>query len=267
MEPTPRPHRRSRWVTGTAVVAAGLATVVAVTANGSANAAVQPGTVGNDVIIGRDNDNAANTFIQPAGVAAKQHLEDTDLLTGTSGHDLLIGLKGDDVLLAGAGDDILVGGNERGALPNSDVLIGDAGHDINVWAPGDGSDLFVAGAGHDVQVLAPFVLDAAGKPALFWQHGRRVPHVNAANQPAFKCTVEAVPAAQKLGVDYLVRFFAGGNLAVTIRLDDAEKVVCPSPKPGKVTVADLTSAHPTQFVEKPLSAFSGTVLGAILQAP
>ena len=41
----------------------------------------------------------------------------------------------------------------------------------------------------------------------------------------------------------------------------------PEPQPGKVTVADLTSAYPTQLVEKPLSAFSGTVLGAILQAP
>jgi hypothetical protein len=265
MERTTR-SRRSRWITATAVAAAGLATVVGVT-NGSANAAVQPGTAGNDVIIGRDNDNAANTFIQPAGIAAKQHLEDTDLLTGNAGHDLLMGLKGDDVLLGAAGDDILIGGNERGALPNSDVLMGDSGNDINIWAPGDGSDLYVGGSGRDVQVLAPFVLDAAGKPALFWQHGRQVPHVNAANQPAFTCKVEAVPAAQNLGVDYLVRFFANGNLAVTIRLDDVEKVVCPSPNAGKVTVADLTSAYPTQLVEQPLSAVSGTVLGAILHAP
>jgi hypothetical protein len=257
---------RGRWITAAAVAAAGLAAMVAVT-NSSAGAAVQPGTANNDVIIGRDNDNAANTFIQPAGVAAKQHLDDTDLLTGGSGHDLLIGLKGDDVLLGGAGDDILVGGNERGAAPNSDVLLGDAGNDINIWAPGDGSDLFQAAAGNDVQVLAPFVLDAANKPALFWQWGRQVPHVSIANQPAFRCTVESVPAAQNLGVDYLVRFFANGTLAVTIRLDDAEKVVCPSPNAGKVTVADLTSAWPTQLVERPLSDFSGSVLGAILQAP
>jgi hypothetical protein len=257
---------RSRWIIAAAVAAAGLASATAVTAS-SAGAALQAGTAANDTIIGRDNDNAANGFIQPAGVAAKQHLDDTDLLTGGSGHDLLIGLKGDDVLLAGAGDDILVGGNERGAAPNSDVLVGDAGNDINVWAPGDGSDLFSAGGGHDVQVLAPFVLDAANRPALFWQWGRQVPHVNIANQPAFTCAVESVPAAQDLGVDYLVRFFANGNLAVTIRLDDTEKVVCPSPKAGKVTVADLTSAHPTTLVETPLSAFSGTVLGAVLQAP
>jgi hypothetical protein len=257
---------RSRWITATAVAAAGLAAVVGVT-NGSAGAAVQPGTANNDVIIGRDNDNAANTFIQPAGVAAKQHLDDTDLLTGAGGHDLLIGLKGDDVLNGGGGDDILVGGNERGVAPNSDVILGDSGNDINIWAPGDGSDLYSAGSGHDVQVLAPFVLDAAGKPALFWQYGRQVPHVNAANQPAFTCTVEAVPAAQNLGVKYLVRFFANANLAVTIRLDQVEKVVCPSAKAGKVTVADLTSAQPTVLVERPLSDFSGTVLGAVLQAP
>jgi hypothetical protein len=257
--PTPA---RSRWVTAAAVAAA----VVAVSTT-SANAALQPGSVVNDVLIGRDNDNAANAFIQPAGVTAKQHLEDTDVLTGGPGHDLLIGLKGSDVLTGGSGDDVLVGGNERGVAPNSDVVLGESGDDINIWAPGDGSDLFSAGSGRDVQVMAPFVLDAANQPALFWQNGRRLPHVVADKQPAFTCTVDAVPAAQNLGVDYLVRFFANGNLAVTIRLDDAEKVVCPSANPGKVTVADLTSSHPTLLVERPLSAFSGTTLGAILQAP
>jgi Ca2+-binding RTX toxin-like protein len=266
MERTPTVPGRRRWLTATALAAAGLAGVVAV-ANGPAEAAVQPGTSGQDVIIGRDNDNAANTFVQPAGVTAKQHLDDTDLLTGGSGPDLLMGLKGDDVLLAGSGDDILIGGNEKGVGPNSDVLTGDSGNDINIWAPGDGSDLFTGGVGYDVQVLAPFVLDGTGKPALFYQRGRQLPHVNAANQPAFRCTIDAVPAAQNLGVDYLVRFFANNNLAVTIRLKDTEKVVCPSPQPGRVTVADLTSPYPTVFSEQSLSAFSGSALGAILQAP
>jgi hypothetical protein len=43
--------------------------------------------------------------------------------------------------------------------------------------------------------------------------------------------------------------------------------VCPSANPGMVTVADLTSSHPTVLAEQPLSTFSGTTLGAILQAP
>src|SRR3954465_2905022 len=112
----PTPTRRG-WITAAAVAAAGVAAVVAVSTP-PADAALQPGSGVNDVLIGRDNDNAANAFIQPAGVTAKQHLEDTDVLTGGPGHDLLIGLKGSDVLTGGSGDDVLVGGNERGVAPN-----------------------------------------------------------------------------------------------------------------------------------------------------
>jgi hypothetical protein len=65
------------------------------------------------------------------------------------------------------------------------------------------------------------------------------------------------------GYDYLVRFFANGNLAVTIRLADAEWVLCPSPNSGTVQVAELQSGS-TDFDERPLSYFDGTLVGAII---
>ena len=102
---------------------------------------------------------ALTTTTQPtppsSRTSSKQHLDNTDLLTG-SGGDLLIGRTGDDVLLGENGDDILIGGLEGGTelIPNSDVITGGRGDDINIWAPGDGSDLFDGGNGDDVMVLA-----------------------------------------------------------------------------------------------------------------
>ena len=58
-----------------------------------------PGTPGKDVHIGGDNDNADNAFIQPPGVVAKQHMDNTDVLFGRANDDLLIGKLGDDTLL------------------------------------------------------------------------------------------------------------------------------------------------------------------------
>ena len=43
---------------------------------------VVPGTPAKDVHVGLDNDNASNTFIQPPGVTAKQHMDNTDVLFG-----------------------------------------------------------------------------------------------------------------------------------------------------------------------------------------
>ena len=243
--------------------------VVAVLAlSSTAQAALQRGGTAGDVIIGRDNDNAANTFIQPANVAAKQHLDNTDVLEGNAGGDLLIGMLGGDVLDGAAGKDILIGGVENFVAPNSDVIRGGTDNDINIWAPGDGSDLFAGGSGYDVQIFAPILLQD-GKPALVWAgpYGRRIPQVSIDNKPQFTCRIDVVPASQQLGVQFVTRFFANGALAVTVRQQEVEQVLCPSPNAGKVLVADLTSAHPTTFVERPLSHFSHTLLGAILQAP
>jgi Ca2+-binding RTX toxin-like protein len=77
---------------------AALAAVMMVAASGSVHAALQEGGGGQDVIFGADDDNAGNTVVQPADVAAKQHLDNTDLILGGSRADLLVGLAGDDVI-------------------------------------------------------------------------------------------------------------------------------------------------------------------------
>jgi hypothetical protein len=230
-----------------------------------AGAALQLGGAARDVLIGKDNDNADNTFIQPAGVAAKQHLDNTDLLHGGNRSDLLIGMKGGDLLEGDLGNDILVGGVEAGQQPNSDLIDGDYGDDVNVWAPGDGSDAFVGGRGNDTHISAPLVL-AGSAPALFPLGYRQVPHVSIDNKPTQSCTVEAVPAQQQLGFEYITRFLVNGRIVVTIRLQDVEQVLCPSPNPGRVLVARVRGSNPT-FVERPLSYFSGSLVGAIIQAP
>ena len=148
LKDTLRPNRRRNRRLAAASLAVG-ALVLGFAATSSA--LVQPGTPGKDVTFGTDTDNADNTFIQPAGVTAKQHMDNTDVLFGRANDDLLVGNLGGDTLLGGTGSDILVGGPEKFATPNSDVLIGDWGNDINIWAPGDGSDAFTRRPGlrHD----------------------------------------------------------------------------------------------------------------------
>jgi hypothetical protein len=229
----------------------------------SSLAFVAPGTSGKDVTVGADNDNAANPFIQPPGVTAKQHMDNTDLLFGRGNDDLLIGRLGGDTLLGGGDSDILIGGPEKGQAPNSDVLVGETGNDINIWAPGDGSDAFAGNEGWDTMIFAPFVEKSNGSLLLTWEHGRKVPHVAIGEQPAFSCTIVRVPASEKLGFQFLVRFNVNGSPVVTVRQKDVEKVFCPSPDAGKAKVAYLTSAHP-QFRDVWLSRVGGTV-GDILR--
>ncbi len=231
----------------------------------SATAMVAPGTPGADITVGADNDNAHNTFIQPPGVQAKQHLEDTDVLFGRGGGDLLIGRAGSDTLLAGAGDDILVGGPEQGRTPNSDVLLGEDGNDVNVWAPGDGSDMFLGDQGHDTMIFAPLRLGASGKPALRRADGRLVPQVTTGRLPRFGCTIVAVSPSRRLGFDHLVRFTVDGKPVVTVRQRGVERVICPSPRPGRARVADLRQAHP-RFMEVATRSITG-LAGAIVNPP
>lgn len=258
-----RPTRRRSISAGIAAFAVG-AGALALTP-GVAGAAVQTGSVFRDVLVGADDDNAANTFIQPVGVAAKQHLDNTDVQLGGPNADLLIGNLGGDTQLGEGGHDVLVGGPERGQAPNSDVLIGGTGNDINVWAPGDGSDAFVGGSGKDTMVFAPFLTNPDGTLVLETFRGQRVPRVDIGNKPQFRCEIVPVPAEQELGAEFLIRFFAGGNLAVTVRQTDVESALCTSPLPGHAQVADLTDDEPT-FVDVPLEDLDGT-LGAIVAAP
>jgi hypothetical protein len=229
-------------VLATSAAALALASTGAVLS--TAMGVVEPGTAAKDVTIGRDNDNAANTFIQPPGVTAKQHMDNTDVLFGRANHDLLVGKLGGDTLLGGLDDDILVGGPEGGQAPNSDVLIGEYGDDVNIWAPGDGSDAYIGNQGHDTMIFAPFVTKDDGSLRFFWKHGRKIVKVEIDEQPAFSCTIVPVPASEKLGAQFLVRFNVNGNPVVTVRQTDVEKVYCPSPVAGKAQVASLQVAHP-----------------------
>src|SRR5262245_54215743 len=190
MHPTQhhRPYEESatarkglRALTASSVVLAATALVLGLA--GGSTAVLLPGTPAKDVQIGLDNDNAENPFIQPPGVTAKQHMENTDVLFGRDNDDLLIGNLGSDTLLAGPDDDILIVGPEKGQTPNSDVLVGDTGNDINIWAPGDGSDAFIGNEDNDTMIFAPFVLDTAGQLVLTTFHGRQVPHVKIDAQP------------------------------------------------------------------------------------
>jgi len=252
-----RGRRRTKRLAAITVAVGALVLGVAATSS----ALLQPGTPAKDVTFGLDNDNAANTFIQPPGVTAKQHMDNTDVLFGRANDDLLVGNLGGDTLLAGTGNDILVGGPEKFATPNSDVLIGDWGDDINIWAPGDGSDAFTGDEGYDTMIFAPFV-DDGGKPLITWNAGRKVPRVDIDNQAAFSCTIVPVPASQRLGFGFLVRFNVNGTPVVTVRQRSVERVFCPSPLPGRARVADLTSAQPT-FRTVWLNQVHGTT-GAIL---
>jgi hypothetical protein len=253
--------RRTTRTRRLVVTALAAVAIVAGTAAASTGLAA-PGTPGKDVHFGGDDDNADNPFIQPPGVTAKQHMDNTDVLFGRENKDLLVGVLGDDTLLGGEDSDILIGGPEKGSSPNSDVLIGEEGRDINIWAPGDGSDAFAGLEGRDTMIFAPFVERANGNLLLTRENGRRIPHVDIDDQDAFSCTIVKVPRRLGFGFQFLVRFNVNGNPVVTVRQKDVETVFCPSPQVGKATVADLTERHP-EFRNVRLNRVGGTV-GAIM---
>jgi Ca2+-binding RTX toxin-like protein len=215
-------------------------------------AALIDGGKGPQVLIGTDTDNINNPAIQPAGVAANQSLNNTDILDGGPGNDVLIGLLGSDVMSGGPGHDILVGGPDPGA-PNSDIMLGGPGNDVSLWAPGDGSEAFVGGPDTDALVFG--VTDrAAGIPILSGPvpgFPQGVPTANVSGQGGF-CAVEAAPAGS--GYDFLIRFFsrATGNLLVTVRTRDVEQVYCTTQLGGAMTFADLTEDAPS-FAQVSLS--------------
>lgn len=216
---------------------------------GTSDAALVERQANFQVLIGRDDDNLSNATIQPPGVAADQSFANTDVLVAKGAQNVLIGLLGSDVLQGGPGGDILVGGTEQGSRPNSDVMFGNFGNDVSLWAPGDGSDAFLGGAGLDAQVFG--VIDRAnnvptvtGASPTYLQG---VPTANVTGMGGF-CTIERV-TDPTLGYQFLARFFvrATGALAVTIRLSEVEQVFCNSQAGGQITFADLTAPNP-QFV-------------------
>jgi len=212
---------------------------------------------GDQVVIGRDDDNIDNPKIQPPGTVANQSLNNTDILSSGAGNDVLIGLLGSDVLQGGEDGDILVGGTEQFVAPNSDVMFGGLGNDTSIWAPGDGSDAYLGGAGAlDAQVFGVIDRNANNVPTREGEapgFARGVPTAEITGSPGF-CTLERIGAANSLDYDYLVRFFvrSTGDLAVTVRLEDTEQVFCTSRAGGAITFANLTRDEP-RFREVSLS--------------
>jgi Ca2+-binding RTX toxin-like protein len=220
----------------------------------SAEAGVQYGTNGPDVIIGLDDDAKTNPEIQPAEPAdlPNQSLDKSDVLFGRNGADVLIGLLGSDVMDGGNGSDILIGGTEQGTTPNSDTMIGGSGNDVALWRGGDGSEAFLGGPGVDALILGNVDKDASNVPVLAPATGRYaktgLPTADLTGQGGF-CTIDTVESPD-FGYEFLIRFFlrATGRLAVTMRTSEVEQVFCTSQAGGAITFADLTGANPV-FVE------------------
>lgn len=199
------------------------------------------------VLFGLDDDNLANALIQPPNTPANQSLNNADVLIGERANDVLVGLLGSDFLDGRGGDDVLVGGTEQGSQPNSDIMFGGPGNDVNIWAPGDGSEMFDGGPGRaDALVLGPIdkvnnvpTLSAAVPGFPFG-----VPTANLTGSGGF-CTIE--PADPASGYRFLVRFFgrATGALAVTVRVINVEQVFCTSQAGGEITFADLRQPSPS----------------------
>ena len=250
---------------GRAVLVVGLAAGIGFTIASPALTAVIPGTSGDDVHFGLDNDNADNPFIQPPGVPATLHMDDADVVFGREGDDLLVGNLGSDTIPGGKGSDIMIGGPEDSTTPSSDVLLGDEGNDINIWAPGDGNDAYVGDKGNDAMVFAPLLEKADGSLVLGTHAGRKVPRADIGGQPDLTCTILKIPPEQQFGAQFLIRFNVDGDPVASVRLKDVEKLLCPTTAAGNAAVADLTVANPA-FHDVRLTDIGG-VLGAIVAAP
>jgi hypothetical protein len=213
---------------------------------------------GPQLLIGRDDDNINNAPLQ-AGAAANQSLDRTDVIKGGSGNDVIFGLNGDDVIDGDSGDDIILGGPDGGAAPggppNSDIMFGGRGNDVNLWAPGDGSETFIGGRGLDAIIFGATDRDAVPDAATgvrlptlrFGVEGfpQGVPTADVSGLPQH-CTLEPSPLP---GFDYLVRFRGpAGNIVVTVRVTGVEQVFCPSQGGAGIAFADLTSPSPA-FVD------------------
>lgn len=261
-DPAPTSRRTPRRSLTRPLVAGGAALAL-LTALGTTDvlASVIVGSPGDDVTFGQDRDNAGNPLIQPPGVAVPQHLSNTDVVFGRLGDDLVTGRAGRDVLIGGEGDDVLVGGPDQAGGPGSDVALGDEGDDVAVWGTGDGSETFVGDEGVDTLVVGRLVRGPSGGLQLGEHRGRKVPRA-ALHDPAQRCALTPVPAAQDVGEQYLVRVLANGRLSATIRVRDVERLVCSSSRAGWARVADLSAPGAT-FREVPLDRLGG-VTGAIV---
>jgi Ca2+-binding RTX toxin-like protein len=222
-------------------------TLIGLLLAGSAHAALVEGGEQDDLLFGADDDNPQNPVIQPAG-ASDQSLSNGDVIGGDKGNDVLIGLLGNDTIRGGRGHDVIIGGTEQSTLPNSDIMFGNDGQDVNIWRGGDGSDVFIGGRGVDALVMGAIDRDASNVPVIVPATGRHentgLPTADVTGQGGF-CTLEDV-RDQDIGYDFLVRFFLKGTgaLAVTIRVAEVEQVFCTSETVAAITFVDLTEPEP-----------------------
>lgn len=230
-----------------------------------------------NAVIGSDAGRKLNSLLSlnvggPGG-SSNQSLRAGDVLNGGEEDDVLVGGLGVDILIGNGGDDILIGGTEdfnssvdgdgRGS-DNRDRAYGQAGDDVFIWAPGDGSDFFDGGAGTDVIIFGVLgeARDAAGNfaGAPFFavnppgtdgsqdndgiqldENGQ--PTVRASNSPGFCTILDATvngEALSLLDLDLIIRFSlrgiadafdAGGRedddgLRVAVSIKNTEFVVC-----------------------------------------
>lgn len=228
-------------------------------------------------VTGNDANSQLNSLLSlneggPGG-SPNQSLRAGDVLIGSEDDDVIIGGLGVDILIGNGGDDILIGGTEdfnssvdgddRGS-DNRDRAYGQAGNDVFIWAPGDGSDLFDGGEGIDVLIFgvlgeardaagntdgAPFfAVNPPGSDGSQDHDGIQLdensqPSVRASNSPGF-CTLLDVAtngdALSQLDLDLVVRFSLRGiadafdagertdddGLRVAVSVKDTEFVVC-----------------------------------------
>jgi hypothetical protein len=202
------------------------------------------------------------------GGSSNQSLRAGDILQGTESDDLLIGGLGVDLLIGDAGDDILMGGTEdfNSSVDgddldsdNRDRAFGQAGNDVFVWAPGDGSDFFDGGEGTDVVIFgivgeltnnnditegAPFFnVDSSKNFDGIYTDTYGQPKIQVSNTPGYCSLVDTAAYADELAeleLDHVVRFkirdlansFDAGEqstddgLKVAVSLKNTEYVVC-----------------------------------------
>lgn len=243
-----------------------------------------------NVFVGADNNSAENPIVQPqdpalAGGGIDQSMQFGDVLSGTRRHDVLIGRLGVDILDGGSGNDVLIGGTEHFNPQNRDRAFGGRGHDVFIWAPGDGSDLFHGDQGDDAVVFGLIgEIDGNGETVFRVSNDRLageidldpstwLPSVNVSGSPGFcevidrSTSAEAAAALDDLDLDHLVRFTLRGvrdafeagqqntdnGVRVTLHLKDVEVLVCTSRDGGQVELLDLTVSPPAPLDPKHLN--------------
>ena len=230
------------------------------------------------VLQGTDLNNIGNPLLSlnpdgPGG-SPNQSLRSGDVLQGGPVNNVLIGALGVDVLLGGDGDDVMIGGTEDFnssvdgdglGSDNRDKAFGDAGDDLFIWAPGDGSDFYDGGPGTDViafgllgeerdrdggtdgapffNVSPPGTDGSQNFDGIYLNPGTGLPSVSVSGSPGF-CTVLDLSTNPSelaaLSLDHLVRFSLRGvadafdagsrtdddGLRVALSLRNVEYVVC-----------------------------------------